>query len=123
MMSRPVAGVWNQTVIITLPGSPKGAKENLEAVIRLLPHACVQAAGADSRTLHAGGVKKLEKDAGINIAAAATTKHSDDGHHHTHHHSHGDVGSGHQIPRAHTRPEDRPPASNDPNAGPSRRHR
>ncbi|KAI8317216.1 hypothetical protein K4K59_009970 [Colletotrichum sp. SAR11_240] len=52
MMSRPVAGVRNKTVIITLPGSPKGAKENLQAVLKTLPHACVQAAGADSRILH-----------------------------------------------------------------------
>ncbi|KAE9972456.1 hypothetical protein EG327_009499 [Venturia inaequalis] len=65
MMSRPVAGVRNKTLIITLPGSPKGAKENLEAVIKLLHHACVQAAGADSRSIHAGGVKKLEQDAGV----------------------------------------------------------
>ncbi|KAE9578098.1 hypothetical protein CGMCC3_g5912 [Colletotrichum fructicola] len=39
MMSRPVAGVRNKTVIITLPGSPKGAKENLQAVLKTLPHA------------------------------------------------------------------------------------
>ena len=65
MMSRPVAGVKGQTIIITLPGSPKGAKENLEAVINVLPHACVQAAGADSRAIHAGGLQKLEHDAGI----------------------------------------------------------
>ncbi|KAH1277475.1 hypothetical protein KXW98_003398 [Aspergillus fumigatus] len=66
MMSRPVAGVRNKSLLITLPGSPKGAKENLEAIIKLLPHACAQAAGANSRALHAGGVKKLEADAGPN---------------------------------------------------------
>ncbi|KAH7630849.1 MoaB/Mog domain-containing protein, partial [Sordaria sp. MPI-SDFR-AT-0083] len=65
MMSRPVAGVRNGTVIITLPGSPKGAKENLQAVINMLPHACLQAAGANSRALHKGGVKRLEKEAGV----------------------------------------------------------
>lgn len=64
-MSRPVAGVRNKTLILTLPGSPKGAKENLQAVLKLLPHACQQAAGANSRQLHAGGVEKLEKDAGL----------------------------------------------------------
>ncbi|KAK1998501.1 molybdenum cofactor synthesis domain-containing protein [Colletotrichum falcatum] len=55
MMSRPVAGTRNATVIVTLPGSPKGAKENLQAILKTLPHACVQAAGADSRILHEGG--------------------------------------------------------------------
>jgi len=64
-MSRPVAGVRNGTIIITLPGSPKGAKENLQSVLKLLPHACEQAAGGDSRTMHIGGVKKLEKEAGV----------------------------------------------------------
>lgn len=64
-MSRPVAGVRKKTLILTLPGSPKGAKENLEAVLKLLPHACVQAAGAESRPLHVGGVKKLEAEAGM----------------------------------------------------------
>ncbi|KAJ0290577.1 hypothetical protein Brms1b_009724 [Colletotrichum noveboracense] len=74
MMSRPVAGVRNKTVIITLPGSPKGAKENLQAVLKTLPHACVQAAGADSRILHQGGVKKLEAEAGIGSQDAAAPK-------------------------------------------------
>ncbi|KAF3021998.1 hypothetical protein E8E14_011455 [Neopestalotiopsis sp. 37M] len=51
MMSRPVAGVRDNSLIITLPGSPKGAKENLQAVLKTLPHACLQAAGMDSRNL------------------------------------------------------------------------
>lgn len=72
LMARPVAGVRKHTLILTLPGSPKGAKENLEAVLRLLPHACIQAAGADSRSLHAGGVKKLEKEAGVVSGEPAT---------------------------------------------------
>lgn len=66
MMSRPVAGTRNSTLIVTLPGSPKGAKENLDAVIKLLPHACTQSAGSvNSRTLHADGIKKLEAEAGV----------------------------------------------------------
>ncbi|KAM3424046.1 hypothetical protein BST61_g11403 [Cercospora zeina] len=67
-MARPVAGVRNKTLILTLPGSPKGARENLEAVLKLLPHACQQAAEADSRTLHVGGVKKLEQEAATDMA-------------------------------------------------------
>jgi len=64
-MSRPVAGVRNGTLIITLPGSPKGAKENLQSILKMLPHACQQASGANSRALHAGGTDRLEKEAGI----------------------------------------------------------
>ena len=70
MMSRPVAGVRKKTLIITLPGSPKGATENLEAVIELLPHACQQAAGADSRAMHEGGVKKLEAQTKVGAGAS-----------------------------------------------------
>ncbi|KAJ5479537.1 hypothetical protein N7530_005046 [Penicillium desertorum] len=111
----PVAGVRNKTLIITLPGSPKGAMENLDAVVKLLPHACLQSAGANSRNLHAGGVKKLESEAGV----GATQNH----HHHHHHHHHGhDHGHGHKAPKAHTSPSERP-QSNDPSAGPNRRYR
>jgi gephyrin len=137
-MARPVAGLRKQTLILTLPGSPKGAKENLEAVLKLLPHACIQAAGAESRPLHVGGVKKLEKEAGVSpggAAAAGMTRTTDasetllivlgtgGGHHHHHHghgHSHGH--GGHAAVQPHTKPEERP-QSNDPSAGPTRRYR
>lgn len=127
MMSRPVAGTRNKTMIITLPGSPKGAKENLEAVIKLLPHACIQASGANSRMLHAGGMKKLEKEAGVEGGLQAKVPHTQAGghshdHHHHHHHGHGHGHGGHAVPRAHTKPEDRP-QTNDPSAGPTNRHR
>lgn len=39
MISRAMAGIRNQTLIINLPGSEKGSKENLEAVMAALPHA------------------------------------------------------------------------------------
>ena len=114
-MSRPVAGVRNKTLIITLPGSPKGARENLQAIIKLLPHACLQAAGADSRAIHFGGVKRLEDEAGIGRGRFIEQKHH---HGHAHPHHQGD----HAIPKAHTTPSDHP-ITNDPWAGPSRRYR
>lgn len=39
MMSRSVAGAIGKTMIITLPGSPKGAKESLEAILPAVFHA------------------------------------------------------------------------------------
>ena|SRR5208283_622682 len=39
MLSRAVAGVKGQTLIINLPGSPKAVKENLEIILDVLPHA------------------------------------------------------------------------------------
>lgn len=122
MMARPVAGVREKTLIITLPGSPKGAMENLDAVVKLLPHACLQSAGANSRNLHAGGVKKLESEAGIGDQQQQD-QHQHHHHHHHHHHTHGhDHGHGHKVPKAHTSPSERP-QSNDPSAGPNRRYR
>ena len=38
MLSRGVAGIRKKTLIINLPGSSKGAKESLEAVLDTLPH-------------------------------------------------------------------------------------
>ena len=38
VLSRSAAGIKDHSLIINLPGSPKGAKENLEAVISALEH-------------------------------------------------------------------------------------
>jgi len=129
MMARPVAGVRKNTIIITLPGSPKGAKENLQAVLKLLPHACTQAAGENSRTAHAGGTQRLEKEAGVSAGTARskephthTHTHKHD-HSHSHNHSHNHGHGGHQVPKAHTSPSERPPQSNDPRLGASHRAR
>ena len=39
MLSRIVTGIRKKTLIINLPGNPKGAVENLQVVIPVLPHA------------------------------------------------------------------------------------
>ena len=39
MLSRGIAGIRAKTLIINLPGSPKGALENLQTIIPVLPHA------------------------------------------------------------------------------------
>jgi len=39
IISRGLAGIRNKTLIINLPGSPKGAKESLEVILAVLPHA------------------------------------------------------------------------------------
>jgi molybdenum cofactor synthesis domain-containing protein len=48
MLSRAVVGVRRGTMIINLPGSPKGARENLQAVLPALPHALAKLAGDPS---------------------------------------------------------------------------
>jgi len=39
MLSRAIAGIRGQTLIVNLPGSPKGAVENLQSILSVLPHA------------------------------------------------------------------------------------
>ncbi len=39
MLSRSVAGIRGSTLIITLPGSPKGVRETLAVALPVLPHA------------------------------------------------------------------------------------
>lgn len=48
MLSRGVAALRGGTLIINLPGSPKGAKESLEAVLPALPHALEKLKGSEA---------------------------------------------------------------------------
>lgn len=47
LLSRGISALRNKTLIINLPGSPKGAKESLLAILDLIPHAfdMIQAKG------------------------------------------------------------------------------
>lgn len=44
-LSRSVAGIRNQKLIVNLPGSPRGAWESLDSIIDILPHAIDQIQG------------------------------------------------------------------------------
>ncbi len=39
MLTRAVAGIRGQTLIVNFPGSPKAARENLSVILPVLPHA------------------------------------------------------------------------------------
>ena len=39
MLSRVVTGIRGKTLIVNLPGSPKGAVENLQVILPVIPHA------------------------------------------------------------------------------------
>ena len=48
MISRAVAGIRGKSLIINLPGSPKGAKENLAVVLPALKHAIEKIKGDEA---------------------------------------------------------------------------
>ncbi len=48
MISRAVAGIRKQTLIVNLPGSPKAVRENLAVILPALPHAIEKIKGDPS---------------------------------------------------------------------------
>lgn len=75
-LSRPITGIRNKTLIITLPGSPKACKENMEAILKILPHAL-------DLLLNRSSVKKLHHQM-QNVSPTIDSHH--DGHVCTHKH-------------------------------------
>lgn len=51
VLSRGLCGVYGESLVLNLPGSPAGAVESLESVINLLPHALQLLSG---NTKHGG---------------------------------------------------------------------
>ena len=45
MLSRAQAGLYHDSLIVNLPGSPKAARENIEVLLPVLPHALEKIAG------------------------------------------------------------------------------
>ncbi|KAI8382313.1 MoaB/Mog domain-containing protein [Blakeslea trispora] len=80
-LSRPVTGIRHKTLIITLPGSPKACRENMEALMKIVPHAL-------DLLLDRPSVKKLHSQMQESDRPSATvvsnTRHG--GHKCVHHH-------------------------------------
>ncbi|BAM04190.1 bifunctional molybdenum cofactor biosynthesis protein MoaC/MoaB [Phycisphaera mikurensis] len=54
VLSRGIAGVAGPTLVVNLPGSPKGAVETLEALADVLPHAIATLQGPAAAASHPG---------------------------------------------------------------------
>ncbi|CAF4662881.1 unnamed protein product, partial [Rotaria sp. Silwood1] len=82
MLSRPVCGIYQQTLIINLPGSSKGCVECLDFVYPILKHAIdiIQNKRAEVAITHSAMQTKTN-----------TKHHSCGGDHHHHHHRHAET--------------------------------
>ncbi|KAJ7034160.1 MoaB/Mog domain-containing protein [Mycena alexandri] len=102
-LSRPIAGTIKHTLVVTLPGSVKAVKENMDALISggVVNHAIELIRGGTGKQVH----EALAAGGSGSQATLPATSH----HHHHHHHDH-------QIPQPRT-------LSHDPSAAASARHR
>ncbi|MCE7959151.1 MAG: MogA/MoaB family molybdenum cofactor biosynthesis protein [Acidobacteria bacterium ACB2] len=60
-LSRQIAGVRSRTLIVNLPGSPRGAVECLEVVAPALPHAVATLRGEEGHPARARGSREREE--------------------------------------------------------------
>ncbi|KAJ7206785.1 MoaB/Mog domain-containing protein [Mycena pura] len=99
-LSRPVAGTIENTLVVTLPGSVKAVKENMDALLSggVVTHAIELIKGGTGKQVHAA----LAAEGAGSVPSAGQQ-------HHHHHHDH-------HIPQPRT-------LSHDPSAAASARHR
>jgi len=74
LLSRAVAGIRNNTLIINLPGSPKGAIENLAAVWPAIPHGVAKMQGDPADCAGSTPQRKLPPPAVSFVAKSGTGK-------------------------------------------------
>jgi len=51
ILSRGISGIRKKSIIINLPGSPKGVKESLASILDIIPHALDMLKGADHKEI------------------------------------------------------------------------
>lgn len=83
-LSRPICGVRGNSIILTLPGSPKACKENIECVIDILPHAVELTKGGTGSNLH----RKMQNHSEEMSGDHQHQSHDQHNHHHHGHHHH-----------------------------------